>query len=109
MSSKPKLRIVLVTVPDRKTGEIIATELVKARLAGCVNILSDIRSVYWWKGEVHSEAEVLLIVKTEADKIEDLETKLLALHPYDTPEYIVLNPEFVNEKYAHWLTSAIGE
>jgi periplasmic divalent cation tolerance protein len=98
-------RIALTTAPDPETARRLAEELVSLRLAACVNLVPGATSVYRWKGEVRSEGEVLLVVKTTRGRIEELEARLSASHPYEVPELVVLTPAHVEAKYQAWLLS----
>lgn len=74
-----------ITVPSRDSGEKIARMLVEEKLAACVNILPDVRSIFRWHGKVEAANELILLVKTRADLYADLEKRVKALHPYDVP------------------------
>jgi periplasmic divalent cation tolerance protein len=102
-SSKEDARLVLSTVPDRGVAERIARDLVGRRLAACVSLLPSVRSVYRWKGTVEEADEVLLVVKTTAARIPELERRLAEIHPYELPEFVALAPQHVEAKYLAWL------
>lgn len=93
----------MTTVGNGADAKRLAQALVGERLAACVNIVDTVRSVYRWLGEVHDEAEVLLIVKTVDARLDALQTRLLELHPYELPELMVLDPVAVSERYLSWL------
>jgi len=95
--------VVLITVPDEATATGIATELVESGLAACVNILPAVRSIYRWEGKVHSDSELLLIVKTIRSKLVLLSDKVIRLHPYTLPEIIVLDITGGFAGYLHWV------
>lgn len=95
--------IVFTTVPNNGEGESLAGGIVEGRLGACVQILPRMRSVYFWKGEVVSEAEHLLLIKTSEEKYEELERFLLANHSYEVPEIVAVRAEKVSEGYAKWL------
>lgn len=95
--------IVFTTVPNNGEGESLAGGIVERRLGACVQILPRMRSVYFWKGEVVSEAEHLLLIKTSEEKYEELERFLLANHSYEVPEIVAVRAEKVSEGYAKWL------
>lgn len=94
--------IVLTTLAGDADALALARTLVEAQLAACVNILSPMRSVYRWDGEVRAEAEQQLVIKTTAARLDALTTHLLALHPYDTPELLVLDARG-SEAYLRWV------
>ena len=102
-------RLVLSTAPDRASAERIARSLVESRLAACVNLVPGIRSVYRWEGEVEEADEVLLVAKTTAARLEELERALVGLHPYDVPECVALDPSRVEASYLAWLAGACGK
>jgi periplasmic divalent cation tolerance protein len=95
--------IVLVTAPDLKTARALAGAALQARLIACANLIPKIESHYWWQGKIESGAEVLLILKTQKSKLAGLEKLILARHPYDTPEFVVLPLSAGNKKYFDWL------
>lgn len=99
-------RIVLITHPVEGAREL-ARDLVEARLAACCN-LTEVRSVYRWQGAVEDEAEVLLVVKTAADRLPALEAHLEAHHPYDVPELVALRPDHVAPDYLAWLLGGVS-
>jgi periplasmic divalent cation tolerance protein len=96
-------RIVLVTAPDLESGRALAKSVLKARLAACVNILPGIESHYHWDGRLESGAEVLLLMKTTVARLAALEERVIADHPYDTPEFVVNRIDAGNERYIAWL------
>ena len=98
--------IVLVTAPDLKTARALARAALAARLIACANLVPKSESHYRWRGKIESGAEVLLILKTRKSKLAALEKLVLAKHPYDTPEFLVLPVSAGNEKYLDWLQSS---
>lgn len=103
MPSAPSPVIVFVTWPGDRDATPIARTLVTERLAACVNVLPEMRSVYAWQGAVHDDAERQLLIKTSADRVTALESRLRELHPYDVPEFLVLAIERGSEAYVAWL------
>jgi periplasmic divalent cation tolerance protein len=95
--------IVLVTVPTREVSSRIAHSLISERLAACVNVIPGVESIYRWEGEVTSDSELLLIIKTTDERYVDLEGRVKALHPYATPEVIGFRIERGSEEYLKWL------
>jgi periplasmic divalent cation tolerance protein len=99
--------IVLVTAPDLKTARALAKAALQARLIACANLIPKIESHYWWRGKIESGREVLLILKTTKSKLAALEKLVLAEHPYDTPEFLVLPLSAGNKKYLDWLVNSV--
>ncbi len=107
MKSATSFAIVLVTAPDLKTARALAKAALSARLIACANLVPKIESHYWWQGKIESSAEVLLILKTRKSKLAALEKLVLAKHPYDTPEFLVLPVSAGNHKYLDWLAASL--
>ena len=96
--------IVLITVPNMETGQEIADELLRNKLAACVNILSPIHSIFTWHGNITNEEEALLLVKTRAELFENqLVPTIRAIHPYEVPEIIALPILMGSQPYLDWI------
>jgi periplasmic divalent cation tolerance protein len=108
MERDARLVVVLVTAPDRKVARALAKKALSARLIACANLVAAIESHYWWKGKLELSKEVLLILKTTKARVRQLERLILKLHPYDTAEFVVLNPTNVTEKYLRWAQESTG-
>jgi periplasmic divalent cation tolerance protein len=106
MKPAAKFAMVLVTAPSLKTARALAKAALSARLIACANLIPKIESHYWWQGKIESGAEVLLILKTTKSKLAALEKLVLANHPYDTPEFIVLALSAGNKRYLDWLAAS---
>lgn len=103
-----KALVVLCTCPDAATAERIATALVEARLAACVNVVPGVSSTYRWQDGICRDSEVLLIVKTANERFDALRERLLALHPYDVPEIIALGVVDGSAPYLDWIAASVG-
>jgi len=99
-------RIVLMTAPDLAVGKRLARALVEKKLAACVNLVPAVTSIYTWQGQIEEASEVVLVLKTTADRIAALELAVAELHPYDVPEVVVLDAVHVEAKYRAWLIDA---
>ena len=95
--------VVLMTAANREEANQIAELLVSARLAACVQILPEIESVYRWQGEVKREQEILLLAKATRARFDEIESKVRAMHSYETPEIIALPITAASEPYLKWL------
>lgn len=90
------------TVGNREDAGRLAQGLVEARLAACVQIEGPVSSQYIWQGQTETAEEYRLTVKFIPARAAELEKWLLAQHPYETPEWIVVRTEHVAEKYLSW-------
>lgn len=95
--------LVLCTAPDGEVGATLARGIVDAKLAACVSIVPGLRSFYVWRGEVHDEPEVQLLVKTRLARFEALRDWLKEHHPYEVPEIVALPIEAGSKEYLAWL------
>jgi periplasmic divalent cation tolerance protein len=100
--------IVLTTLGADVDATAIARALVEERLAACVNILPNITSVYRWQGQVEQSGEQQLLIKTTADLIQRLETRLKQLHPYEVPEFLVIRADSGSVAYMAWVRESVG-
>ncbi|HET7624408.1 MAG TPA: divalent-cation tolerance protein CutA [Verrucomicrobiae bacterium] len=105
MKNSGKFRIVLVTAPNLKIARKLSRITLESRLAACANLVPKIESHYWWQGKIEHAAEVLIFFKTPARNLQALENLILANHPYDTPEFLVLQLAGGNARYLDWLES----
>ena len=107
MKGSGKVRIVLVTCGSIAEARRIARAVVERRLAACVNIvLGSVESVYRWKDKVETARERLLIIKTTAQRLAELEREVKRLHKYDVPEFLVLPICGGSKEYLAWVTTS---
>jgi len=92
-----------MTAANAEEADLIASMLLEARLAACVQILPSIKSVYRWKGELVRENEVLLSAKTTREKFAELDRAVRAIHSYETPEILALPIAAISDAYLEWL------
>ena len=100
--------IVLVTAPDLKTARALAQGILTTRLAACVNLVPRLESHYWWQDRIESSAEVLMILKTTTRRVAALERHVLAHHPYDTAEFLVLPINGGAKRYLGWIGASVA-
>jgi periplasmic divalent cation tolerance protein len=109
MKTSRQARIVLVTCGSLKEGRLIARNVVAKRLAACVNVvLSPLESVYTWKGKLEQSREFLLIIKTTAKRLSELEREVKRLHSYDVPEFVVVPIIAGSKEYLAWLSACVA-
>jgi periplasmic divalent cation tolerance protein len=100
--------VVLITAANAAEATALAELMVEKRLAACVQILPEMLSIYYWKGEVQRDREVLLLAKSTRARFDELEREVRAMHSYETPEIIALSVSAASEPYLQWLISEAG-
>ena len=89
-------------------SEELARRLVEQRACACVNIIPKVTSIYHWKGEIVTDSEALLIMKTETKHVEPLWEAVKKVHPYEVPEYVVLHIEWGSKDYLAWISENVS-
>jgi periplasmic divalent cation tolerance protein len=102
-----ELILILTTMPDDDRAADLARTLVEERLAACVNVHGPMTSTYRWQGRVEVEAERQLAIKTTRANRIALEARLRALHPYEVPEFVVVDATG-SDAYAGWVRDVIA-
>ena len=102
------VRIVLTTIGSEAEGISIAKTLVDEKLAACVNVLPQMISIYRWKGSVEQDREHQIVIKTTADRLAALESRLRELHPYELPEFLVIDPAGGGPSYMAWVKESVA-
>ncbi len=100
-----KPAMIVSTYPDRRSLARVADQLVRSRVAACVNI-SRTSSVYLWKGKVESSPEYVGLFKTTQENKDALKEKIRETHPYDVPEIAEIDVASVNRPYLDWLVES---
>ncbi len=94
---------VTTTAPSREEADALARALVDTRLAACVQVVGPVESRYWWDGKVETATEWLCVAKTTADRYDDVEAAIRAVHSYDLPEILAVPVVRGSEPYLRWL------
>jgi periplasmic divalent cation tolerance protein len=102
-------RIVMTTVVGPEEAARLGRTLVEERLAACATLIPNTHSIYRWQGQVETSAETLLVLKTESGRLAALEARLLELHSYQVPEFLVLSVESGSHPYLTWLHDSLRE
>jgi periplasmic divalent cation tolerance protein len=101
-----QFNVVLVTAPDLKVARRLVRAALEARLIACANLVPQVESHYVWQGKQQRSSEVLLVMKTTSARVAALERLIAAQHPYDTPEFVVLDVASGAKKYLAWLAQS---
>jgi periplasmic divalent cation tolerance protein len=99
---------VMTATDKREDAERIARSLVEMRLAGCVQIVGPVTSIYRWKGKIETAGEWLCLIKSREDHFGAIEEAIRSLHPYETPEIIALPIAAGSRNYLDWLRNELA-
>lgn len=102
-----KYILILSTASNIDEAKKISKELVKTRLAACVNILDNVTSIYEWENKICEDSEVLMVIKSKKDKFNDIEKKIKELHSYEIPEIISIDIVKGSGDYLNWIDEVI--
>jgi periplasmic divalent cation tolerance protein len=108
LESAAAARIALTTTATDEDARRLGRILVEERLAACATLILAVESVYAWKGKVETGRETMLLLKTGAAQLPALEARLHQLHPYDTPEFLVLAVEAGSHAYLVWMADNLA-
>jgi len=100
--------VTLVTAPSKEVARDIARALLNRELAACVNIVPSVTSLYIWDGELCTDEEVLLLIKTTRAAFEQLSLAVKDIHPYDVPEIIATPVAVGAEDYLDWIDETVA-
>ena len=107
--ASPAARIVLTTADNPKEAAQLARTLVEEGLAACATMIPAVQSIYRWQGEIELATETMVVLKTGSEQLAALQARLLELHTYQTPEFLVLPVESGSTDYLHWLHSSLRQ
>lgn len=99
--------IIFTTVSEEAEAERLANGLIEGHLAACVQILSPMKSIYVWQGELQQDSEHLLLIKTLPEKYAEVERFILENHSYETPEIVSVPAEQISERYLKWVRESV--
>ena len=106
--SEPKAVLAITTVTSEDAAVSLVRGLLEQRLIACGSILPAIRSIYRWEGRVADEKEILVPLKTTADRVPELSAAFKSLHPYDVPEFLTFGADSVLPAYLSWLAAEVS-
>jgi len=106
MGEQPDTLLVQTTCPDLESARGMARALLDLRLAGCINLINNIESHYRWEGETKQGEEVLMLIKTPADRYPALQQWVAENHPYELPEIIAVDVTTGLPAYLKWINES---
>jgi periplasmic divalent cation tolerance protein len=107
MKATRRHQLVLVTVPNRKTGRQLARAALEARVVACASLVPSVESHYWWDGRLEVGRELQVWFKTRTDRVGRLWDLVRSLHPYEVPEFLVLPVRKGSARYLDWVDACL--
>ena len=95
--------VIYCTVPKKKIAKDITKVLMKHKLAACVSMIENVKSVFSWEGEICEEKEILMMIKTRRANYGKIKLVIEDMHDYSVPEIIALPVVDCSEDYLKWL------
>jgi len=99
--------LVLTTLPNRAQAEKLSRQILKERLAACINSVKGLESLFWWDGKIDRAKETLLLIKTRTSCFNRLRVFIEKHHPYSVPEIIAVPIRKGNASYLKWLQASV--
>ncbi|MBU3670517.1 MAG: divalent-cation tolerance protein CutA [Polynucleobacter sp.] len=109
LSTEDHLLVVVTALPDVDAAKGLARVLIDENLAACVQLGSNIQSIYRWEGKLCEEQEVLLSAKTLASKWQEILSVIQKNHPYELPEILAFSPEQYSQQYGDWVQAEVNK
>ena len=100
---------VMTTVDKKEEGAKIIDQVIRKRLAACVQLIGPISSTYWWEEEIAEAEEWLCLMKSRHDLYESLEKAIKSCHPYDEPEILAVPIIAGSPGYLSWIDETVGK
>jgi periplasmic divalent cation tolerance protein len=101
-------KIVLTTCANNSEANTLASLIITNKLAACVNILPEVRSVYMWEGKLEQQTESKLFIKTNVKRLDELLAYIKCQHSYDVPEIQVIDVSNGNPDYFNWINEVLS-
>ncbi len=96
------MRLIFATCSPGE-AEPVLRALLEERLVGCGNLVPAVTSLYWWQGEIARDEEVVMLMETTAELVQQAAARLRELHPYDVPKIVIIDPATADPDYVAWL------
>jgi len=92
-----------MTASSLEEADLISNSLLEKKLIACSNIINDMKSSFWWKGNIQNENEVMIIAKSRKVHLENIIADVKSLHSYDVPEILAIPILGGNPDYLDWM------
>ncbi|XP_041763327.1 divalent-cation tolerance protein CutA [Anopheles merus] len=99
--------VAFVTTPDSAVATKVGRQLVERKLVACVNIIPGLTSIYSWEDKINEDPEVLMMLKTRTDRVEEVIRFVRESHPYSVAEVIAMPIAAGNPPYLDWIGKTV--
>lgn len=99
--------VIFITTPSKGSAEKLCDIILNKKLAACVSIVESVKSKFWWRGNIDSATEYLLIAKTFSRLFNDIVKEVTSNHEYEVPEIIALPVPYASGPYSDWMSENI--
>ncbi|MFC1543363.1 divalent-cation tolerance protein CutA [Candidatus Neomarinimicrobiota bacterium] len=106
-SDSTAIKIILSTHDDLLQAQDLARLIIEEQAAACVNLIPNVTSVFFWDKVVQMESEVMLMVKTTAEKVPEVKALLEEHHSYEVPEIVELDGDVIYKPYMEWVLECL--
>ncbi len=100
--------MIYITTSGVLESKKIAKKLLAEKLAGCVNIIPSMESMYLWNGEIKEDTESIMLVKTRSDMLEEIIKRVEEIHSYEIPCILQIKVNDGSKNYLEWIESEIS-
>ena len=100
--------LITTTIESLQEAKAISHALIKEKLAGCVNIIGPIISMYEWENKIEEENEYKLFIKSKEKNWKKIEKIVKKMHSYSTPELSMIKIDNIHAAYDKWLASVVN-
>lgn len=101
--------LVISNFPDKASALALAQKLIESRAAACINILTEVTSVYRWQGEIETANEIPVLIKTLTEHYDKVEKIIKTMHPYELPEIIAVPVMLGLPAYMQWVVDEVTD
>lgn len=108
-ASVPPCVQVHVAVDDREVADRLVAELLERRLVACGQRHGPVTSRYWWRGGIETAEEWLVVMTTTRASASAVVEAVVAAHPYENPEVLVVPIASGSVAYLEWVRSTVAE
>ncbi len=67
--------------------------------------LCEVKSMYFWQGELQNDREILLRIKTKNSLYQAVEKIIQEHHSYEIPQILAIQIDHGSKAYLNWLDS----